>query len=167
IVDACRSVRTLTRMSVQEANKAQIDPIYRHLHFRVEYGKRNYAPPEAAKWLKFETVTLANGDRAGVLVPWEFPDVAAETSNADAEWARGEVLQRDFRKDARAADWFGNALAERLKLNVHNPKDKKRVTDIIQRWLETGVLTTERREDHHRKPREYLVPGSAPVAPVN
>jgi hypothetical protein len=160
IVDAFRSVRTISSMSVAEASKAGIDPIYRRMYFRLEKGKHNYSAPEKAAWYRFVTLTLPNGDRMGAIERWEFPDATSETTAADAEWARGIVLQHDYRADARANDWFGFALAKRLGLNVYKDRDKQKVKRIIQAWLEDGVLTTEVRNDAKSRPREYLTPGS-------
>jgi hypothetical protein len=160
IVDAFRSVRTISSMSVAEASKAGIDPIYRRMYFRLEKGKHNYTAPEKATWHRFVTLTLPNGDRMGAIERWEFPEAANETTAADAEWARGEVLQKDYRADARANDWFGFALAKRLGLNIHKDRDKQKVKRIVQAWLEDGVLTTEVRNDAKSRPREYLTPGS-------
>ena len=78
IVNAVRSARVLNPMSKSEADGASIDDVDRQLHFRVDRGKSNMAPPTAARWYKFIGVTLPNvtADNIGVATPWVFPGQA-------------------------------------------------------------------------------------------
>ena len=63
IVNAVRSARVLNTMSKSEADGAGVDDVDRQLHFRVDRGKSNMAPPTAARWYKFVGVDLPNGRR--------------------------------------------------------------------------------------------------------
>ena len=78
IVNAVRSARVLNPMSKSEADGAGIDDVDRQLHFRVDRGKSNMAPPTAARWYKFIGVDLPNmtADNIGVATPWVFPGQA-------------------------------------------------------------------------------------------
>jgi hypothetical protein len=163
ITNAVRSARLLNTMTNGEATKLGIDPIFRRLYFRIENAKSNYAGPREASWLRLVPVELPTGDKVVVPEVWVPENKLEGITTADILWARGEVVQNEYRKDARAADWFGYALAKRLDLNVHNERDRRKVMAIIMRWLETGILSTETRQDRARRPREYLVPGRAPV----
>jgi AAA domain len=73
IIDAVRSARVLNTMSKVEAEKAGIDDVDCKRHFRIDKGKANMSPPTAARWYKFESVELPNGDNVGVVAPWYFP----------------------------------------------------------------------------------------------
>jgi hypothetical protein len=161
IVGACRHVSTLTRITLEEAYQAQVDPIHRDRFFRIDQVKANYTPREASIWTQFVTVTLPSGEKAGVLAPWAFKNVAGNSTGADAEWARGEVNQnRNYRKSARSDDWFGFKVAERLNLDPDDKNDRRRINSIIKKWLRTGVLAVDpERQDEHRKARTYLMPG--------
>ena len=78
IVNAVRSARVLNPMSKSEADGAGVDDVDRQLHFRVDRGKSNMAPPTAARWYKFIGVDLPNAtaDNIGVATPWVFPGQA-------------------------------------------------------------------------------------------
>ena len=60
IINAVRSARVLNTMSKTEADGAGIDDVDRQLHFRIDRGKANMAPPTAARWYKFVGVELPN-----------------------------------------------------------------------------------------------------------
>jgi hypothetical protein len=85
IINAVRSARVLNTMSKAEAEAASIDDVDRRLHFRIDNGKANMAPPVAARWYKFEGVELPNSDNVGVATFWPFPGQASalgETAEA-------------------------------------------------------------------------------------
>ena len=73
IINAVRSARVLNTMSKSEADGAGVDDVDRQLHFRIDRGKANMAPPTAARWYKFIGVELPNGDNVGVATHWVFP----------------------------------------------------------------------------------------------
>ena len=73
IINAVRSARVLNTMSKAEADKAGVDEVDRRLYFRIDRGKANMAPPGAARWYKFESIDLPNGDSVGVATSWQPP----------------------------------------------------------------------------------------------
>jgi RecA-family ATPase len=73
IINAVRSARVLNVMSKSEAETAGVDDVDRRLHFRIDTGKANMAPPTASRWHKFVGVELPNGDNVGIATPWAFP----------------------------------------------------------------------------------------------
>jgi hypothetical protein len=161
LVDGLRGVRVGNHMSVAEATKFGIDPIYRKTYVAFDRAKNNYAGPGERAWYHLEVQTLPNGDRTVVPVQWTPPTPETESSPADAEWARGEVLQKDWQADTRAkTGWFGHAVAKRLNLNLYVDKDKAKVKRVIQAWLETGALTVEIRKNQKGDERQFLTPGS-------
>jgi RecA-family ATPase len=73
IINAVRSARVLNVMAKSEAETAGVDEVDRRLHFRIDTGKANMAPPTASRWHKFIGVDLPNGDNVGIATPWLFP----------------------------------------------------------------------------------------------
>jgi AAA domain len=74
IVDALRSVRMLDLMTVEEADKAEIQDYERERHVRVTPAKRNYSATAApSQWIRIENLIINNGDDVGVVAPWEWP----------------------------------------------------------------------------------------------
>lgn len=93
IINAVRSARVLNPMSRAEADKANIDDVDRRLHFRVDKGKANMAPPTAARWHRFEGVELPNGDNVGVATAWLYPGQGGEQALETAKTAEFVFLQ--------------------------------------------------------------------------
>jgi AAA domain len=106
IIDAVRLSRVLNTMNPAEAEKRSFSDVERLFYFRVDSGKRNLAPPSAARWYKFESVTIANGDEVGVVAQWVPPDIATNITTADKMWLQAELARDDWRMDQRAhARW--------------------------------------------------------------
>lgn len=160
IVNAVRSCRVVNRMSVTEARDVGISPVDRLSYFRIDRGKANMAPPDAAQWTRTVSLQISNGDNVGVLERWVFPDAFDGLTTADIEWVRTLVREKEFRADSRAADWIGKPVAERLKLNLADDADKARVKRVLKTWTMNGVLATEVRHDRNRNKCEFVVPGN-------
>jgi RecA-family ATPase len=88
IINAVRSARVLNTMSKGEADKVRLDDVERRLRFRIDNGKANMAPPTAARWHKFVSVELPNGDNVGVVEAWQFPGQGGAPSAEMAEAER-------------------------------------------------------------------------------
>src|SRR5262249_50540064 len=94
----------------------------------------------------------------------------ASVTDDDVAWARAEVARNAYRTRPESPDWFGHALAERLRLDIGIPGaprnadekgNRRRVNAILRAWLARGVLQRERRRDAgNRKAFEYCQPGS-------
>jgi hypothetical protein len=93
IVDAVRSARVLNVMSKSEADRAGIDEVDRRYHFRLDKGKANMAPPAAARWYKFSSLDIPNGDNVGVVTAWAYPG-QDDTSPASEE--AGHAAEKVF-----------------------------------------------------------------------
>ena len=90
IINAVRSARVLNTMSKSEADKAGIDDVDRRLHFRIDRGKANMAPPRP-QWHKFESVDLPNGDNVGVVTAWQYPGQGGASDMTRGGRARGRA----------------------------------------------------------------------------
>jgi AAA domain-containing protein/DNA primase RepB-like protein len=168
IVDLTRSVRILNRMAAAEAELPGIEPEERCLYLRVSRDKTNLVPPAKATWVRLVSVDLPNGDKVQAAESWAYPEPEAGVTADDARWAREEVRGKSYRTSPRSPDWFGYALAARLKLRVGAPGEQRdgdelsarqRVAAIIKSWERRGVLGREKRQGSDRHSHDFFVPG--------
>jgi hypothetical protein len=167
LIGAVRSARVLNGMTKEEAERANVEPERRRLHFRVDDGKANMAPPmEKAAWFQMVSVGLGNGrgaepeDNVGVATAWEMPGVLDNVTAADCERVIAMVrADETFRMDSQASNWIGHAIAEVLGLDVDRKADRDQVTRVLRMWIDKGALATQRRQDDHRKMRAFVTPG--------
>jgi hypothetical protein len=173
-VFAARSVRVLNRMSKADAELPGIDDDNRRSYLRVSHDKINLTPPTKATWIRLASVQLPNidgerpGDNVQTVEAWTYPQPFDKVTVDDMHWMRQEVRERSYRADARAADWGGYALANRLSLDISSPgcprtpqqaANRKRVALIIKTWISNKALTTVERQDATRHSFDYLMPG--------
>jgi len=160
IRDACRLVYTLTAMSAEEAKTFNISPSGRKAYIRLDSAKVNIAPSaQDAAWFKLVGVQLGNGtddypagDEVQTVVRWFPPDgwtgTTVESLNAvlseiDAGLPNGQRYSAESAAKSRHA-WH---VVER-----HHPgKPENECRDIIQTWLQTGVLSKEEYADPCRR----------------
>ena len=145
IINAVRSARVLNPMSKAEADKAGIDDVDRRLHFRIDNGKANMAPPSAARWRKFVGVDLPNGDNVGVVTAWEYPTAgAAAVDLPDVVCAQiqAEVAKGTFKASAKSPDWVGNLIARLLHIDRSTKPGRASVDRYLQALYNKSVITT-------------------------
>lgn len=167
LIGAVRSARVLNGMSKEEAERAGVEPEKRRLHFRVDDGKANMAPPmESATWYRMDSVDLGNGrglepsDNVGVATGWEMPGVLDSVTAAHCERVIAMVrADPDYRTDSQAAHWIGKAIADVLGLDIESKGGKDQAKRVLKIWLDNGVLAKERRPDRHRDLREFVIVG--------
>jgi hypothetical protein len=167
LIGAVRSARVLNAMSKEEAERAGVELEKRRLHFRVDDGKSNMAPPmERASWFRMESVGLGNGrglepeDNVGVATIWEMPGALDNVSAADCEAVQAMVrADPTYRADPQAANWIGKAIADVLGLDIDRKADREQAKRVLRIWIENGALAKERRPDHRREMREFITLG--------
>lgn len=153
--DAARVVLPLNPMSEKDAEELGIiDPALRRSLVRIDTGKANRAPPDAATWIKLEGQSLDNGsqleppDFVGVASLWERPDVF----HGLTAWHLYTVQQRlaagEWRESVQAKDWVGHLVATVAGLSVET--DKGRIKAILQTWRKRGALAVEHRAANGR-----------------
>jgi len=153
--------RLLVPMSEDEAVKAGLSD--HRAHFQVGDIEGNLAPPSSdyARWYEKISVTAANGESVGVIVPWQWPDafegISAELADAVRE-ALGAEPERS-RKDPQSEDWAGHLIGETVGIDTTEDSGAAKVKSIIKTWLKTGVLAEESRPDRQRRPRPHVIPG--------
>jgi hypothetical protein len=160
--DACRVVRTVNRMTKQEATDAGVDNP--RSYFRTYNDKANFAPPvEKSDWFKLESVDLGNGpmgtpgDSIGVVTEWEWPDVTAGMTAADYDKVVAEVRRGKWKESIQAKNWVGIAIADALGLDLDVPADKAKVRATLKMYLEAGTLiAVDRMDEEQRKLKKFV-----------
>lgn len=162
--DAARVVLPINPMSDREAEELGItDPQLRRSLVRIDMGKANRAPPDAATWIKLESQSLGNGvdgepsDFVGVATPWDKPDIFHGLTARDLYEVQQRVKAGEYRESAQAKEWVGHAVADVVGLSPD--RDKGRIKAILRTWFSTGALAVERRVDNKGNDRPFVVIG--------
>ncbi|MCJ2036469.1 AAA family ATPase [Methylobacterium sp. J-068] len=166
LLSAARSARVLNQMTKDEGERAGVE--FRRLHFRVDNGKANLAPPpEGSMWFKLESVDLGNGngmlgsygDRIGVVAQWQWPDPMADVSVKDLRAAQTAVSAGRWRDSHQASDWVGKAIGQALRLDPANPKDKRRILSMLKTWKANGMFVVVEGKDAKHNTRSFVEVG--------
>jgi len=163
LLSAARSARVLNQMTKDEGERAGVE--FRRLHFRVDNGKANLAPPpEGSTWFKLASVDLRNGngmlgsygDRIGVVTPWQWPDPLEDMSVADLYAAQRAVDGGTWRESSQSPEWVGNPIAKALNLDATDKAARKRVSAMLKIWMGTGMFETFDGTDKQGRPRKFV-----------
>lgn len=154
--DAARVVLPLNPMGDKEAEELGIaDPALRRSLVRIDTGKANRAPPDAATWIKLESQSLDNGeglepsDFVGVATLWEKPDVFHGLTTWHLYTVQQRLAAGDWRDSVQAKDWVGHLVANVAGLSAET--DKGRIKAIIRTWKRNGALAVEHRAINGRE----------------
>lgn len=164
IIGAVRSARVLNAMTQAEAERAGVVEGDRWRYVRIDDGKVNMKPPEAARWFQHASEILPCGESVGVAAAWQFPDAFAGFSVNDLPTVRELARTGAYRDDPRSTDWFGYAVAELIGADLDDKRDRGRISHMIKTWKKTNVLGIEMRLDAQRKEKAFIVPG--PLEPM-
>jgi AAA domain/Bifunctional DNA primase/polymerase, N-terminal len=143
LIDAVRASRVLNTMSSSEAVKARIDDVDRRLHFRMDDSKGNRAKPTAAKWYKFASVPLPNGDDVGVVTDWQYSTSVEDIPDAVCFQIQNEVLATpgQYRAAKQSPNWIGNLIARIFRIDRNEKQGTARIGAILRILYEKGVIT--------------------------
>ncbi|MEG8040614.1 AAA family ATPase [Sphingomonas sp. LR60] len=163
LIAAARSVPTLNRMTDEEAAKYGVEGEERRSYFRVYDDKNNRAPPsDKSDWYRLHSVPLGNGPDGGdslpVVVPWAPPDAFDGVTSAKLREVQDALASGDYRKDAQAKPWAGEAVAAVLGLDLERKHDRARASTMLKTWEANGALKVEMKKDGRRELRPFLVP---------
>lgn len=154
--DAARVVLPLNPMSEKDAEELGIsDPALRRSLVRIDTGKANRAPPDAATWIKLEGQNLDNGselepsDFVGVASLWERPDVFHGLTTWHLYTVQQRLAAGEWRESVQAKDWVGHLVATVAGLSVET--DKGRIRAILKTWRKSGALTVQHRTANGRE----------------
>jgi hypothetical protein len=159
-IDACRVVRVVNRMNKEEGEKAEVDN--HRLYFRTYNDKANKTPPaNKSDWFKLVSVDLCNGppgksDLIGVVRQWEWPDAMAGMTAADFDKVAAAIRAGKWRESSQAKAWVGRAVADALRLNADNKKDKAKIIAMLKVWFEAGSLIKVEGDDENRIKRTFV-----------
>ncbi len=129
LINACRSVLVLNRMSEDEAKRYGIEEEKRRRYFRTYDDKNNRAPPsDASDWFTMASVSLGNGendegDNMGVVIPWlslnrgSRATLQAVRKGRARSWER-RSLKRCSRTSSRTAKTRSSAFAATSPINT-------------------------------------------------
>jgi hypothetical protein len=160
LIAAARSVRVLNGMSQAEADKAGVER--KRLHFRVDNGKSNLAPPpEGASWFQIESVRLENGDDVGVVAPWAWPNPLEGLSVKDLRAAQKAVSEGGpWRENIQANDWVGIPIANALGLDPKIKAHQTKIKGSLRIWIETGMFhIVEQKDENSRMMKKFVEVG--------
>jgi hypothetical protein len=159
LINKVRLSRVLNPMTSKLAKEARIKEDERRRYFRADGGKANIAPATKARWFKIVSVPCANGEDTPTIVVWSYPSPFDSVTAEHMQQVRAMAADGNYRKDSRAEDWIGRAVAKVLDLDLENQADRKQVKTILKTWFTNRVLTTKNCNDKTRRPRVYVVPG--------
>ena len=148
--DAARVVLPINPMGDKEAEELGIaNPQERRSLVRIDTGKANRAPPDAATWIKLESQSLENGnglepsDFVGVATLWEKPDVFHGLTTWHLYMVQQGLATGDWRESVQAKDWVGHLVARVAGLSADT--DRGRIKAILRTWRRNNALTVEHR----------------------
>ena len=148
--DAARVVLPLNPICDKEAEELGIaDRTLRRSLVRIDTGKANRAPPDAATWIKLESQSLDNGDElqpsdlVGVATLWEKPDVFHGLTTWHLYTVQQRLAAENWRESVQAKDWVGHLVANVTGMFAET--DKGRIKAIIRTWKRIGALAVEHR----------------------
>ncbi|MBB3475595.1 AAA family ATPase [Sphingomonas sp. BK345] len=170
LINACRSVITLNRMSEAEADRYGIKGEARRRYFRTYDDKGNRAPPaDQSDWVKLISIDLDNAapatadepaipsDNVGVATPWTPPNAFAGITSGDLLRVQEAVEAGEWKEHHTASDWVGKAVAETLGFDADDKSDKARIKSLLKEWVANKRFKVEQRLDRNRQEKKFLV----------
>lgn len=167
LINACRSVLTINRMSEEEAKGYGLDEGERRRYFRAYDDKNNRAPPSnESDWYRLASVDLGNGgagsgDSIGVVVPWAPPDAFEGVTSQHLYRVQCVVDGGKFRENSQAKEWAGHAVAQVMgwKAEREHKKDRARIAKVLRHWILNGALQVVEANDAEGTPRNWVEVG--------
>lgn len=148
-VSAARSLRTLNKMSKEEARAWDIGKKDRKRHFVMNYEKTSIRLDDQEDiWFKMESQSLRNGvgmtgehDNIGVVTPWTPPE-EKQLSEIITNTERAQILNncenQTWNYDIRASAWAGEMFASVLGKNLETEKNS--IRNLIEKMVREGIL---------------------------
>ncbi|AYJ86893.1 recombinase RecA [Sphingomonas paeninsulae] len=174
LINACRSVLVLNRMSDEEAKRYGIEDERRRRFFRVYDDKNNRAPPsDKSDWYQMASVSLGNGinddgDNMGVVVPWSPPDAFDGVTADHLYRVQCLVSEGTWRADVQASAWVGKPVAQIMGLSSEADvkADRARINMLLRTWIGTGALVKTEGKDSKSMSRTFVEVGEWAVQGV-
>jgi hypothetical protein len=169
MINAARSCLVLQRMSQDEATNFGVAECDRKGFFKVYDDKNNKAPPALkAEWYEFISVGLGNGDDSGpedsigAVQRWTPPDAFAGVTARHLLYVQRLIGDHPnkARRWSTSTNWVGHLIAEAVDKDSHDKKDAAALKRMLDTWIAEGALKVVEREDHQRRPREFVEVGT-------
>lgn len=168
LINACRSVLTINRMSEEEAKGFGLEAGERRRYFRAYDDKNNRAPPsDESDWYRLTSVDLGNGgigpgDSIGVVVPWSPPDAFEGVTTEHLYRVQCAIEEGKFRENRQATDWVGHAVAQVMGWSADKEKkgDRARIAKVLQQWIANGALQVVEGPDTKGNVRKWVEVGT-------
>ena len=146
LAGVARIMRTLFAMSQSDADKFGLEAEERRLWVRLDDAKANLSLASgSARWFKRISITIANGEEVGALVPGDPNEVANDQGLDPALYARVEAaIERHWSEGTplserpEARDRFAQAILSR---ELGTSADA--IRDAIVRLQQAGAVQTE------------------------
>lgn len=165
IVGAVRSARVLNVMSKETAKGFCIPERERRSFVRVDDGKSNMAPPEAARWFRLIGQPLGNGtsdrleDVVAVAETWTPPDTFDGLTAKDLLKVQHAVHEKALRENEQANRWVGYTIGPLLGIDPYDASGRQRLKNIIKTWVANKALKVELTPDEKFNPRPTIAVG--------
>lgn len=152
LTSAARDVRTLNRMTPEEADTAGIDRAKARSYFRTFSDKGNMAPPaEASEWYELRGVPLDNGteeeegDWIGVPFCFDYcpKGLFSDFTNEQVRQAQDAIASappEERKASSQAAGWIGHLIAPAFRLDSQDKGEKRTLTKMIAEWERNEIL---------------------------
>ncbi len=167
LINACRSVLVLNKMSEDEAKRYGIEEEKRRRFFRTYDDKNNRAPPsDKSDWFTMASVSLGNGandegDNMGVVIPWSPPDAFEGVTVDHLRQVQRIVAGGEYKEHAASKPWVGEAVADVLDLDPDSRADRVKITAVLRTWVDNGALQrVSKRDPKKREDRWYIEVGT-------
>jgi hypothetical protein len=144
LVGVARIVQTLFSMSEADAELLGIGPEEQRLYLRLDDAKANLGLIDGSPaWYRRHSVTIANGDEVGVLVPHEFPSVADRPDiTPDKTRQIFEEIEKRW-DDGEPFSASGNSERFILHYLVNQGLKQKVARRVLASWLSNQMLRSE------------------------
>ncbi len=135
--------RLLVPMTEDEGAKAGVAD---HRFFlRIGDAESNLAPPssELNRWFQKVSVKTPNGHHVGALERWKYPDAFEGVTVDDACAVQAWLRQHEDdppRLNVQSSTWVGHAIARVLEWDSDDKTCREKLSRIVKKWVETGVL---------------------------
>lgn len=163
LVNAARIAHTLTTMSQTEAEGFGLDPTQHIFYSRLDSAKNNLsAPTTEINWYKKESVTIANGEKRGILKTWEAPKVLASGITEDKEQLVLQMINDAWfeKRPYKFSKDSDSSIYKTLKQSPFNLQ-KGQIDTVLYNLMNSGKLVNETEKGALKGLRALLVKGES------
>lgn len=168
--DALRSLRTINRMTPEEARLARVDNPASY--FRVDRAKANMQPPaHAAAWFEIKSEGLNNGreglagDHIGVVTRFDWPGPLDGLPENALRLAQEALREGKGRLNSQSPDWAGHIIGKVPGIDSRDNLDggggfgHAQIREIIKTLIKNGGLVVCAGKDAQGRPRDFVTAG--------